>query len=170
MKFFSFILLGAFTSLASADGGYANYCRNATLVKVGNEAGLRAYCATASGDTQCSILSLDKCYGSDVGRMKPKDNGNLSKRCPFNFSELDGTTLKSRCYRTPLKKGSLVWTSADTNVLVAADDGVLKCFNHRATTPPNCKERPVLSGTEPIGMPMSFVYCLYLLFFAFFMW
>ncbi|KAI2464905.1 hypothetical protein F4781DRAFT_435921 [Annulohypoxylon bovei var. microspora] len=148
MKVHNLILLDVFAPPAPAGGGYADDCKNMTLVNVESQVGLRAYCASSSGGPQCSILPLDLCYGTNEAKVIPQNMGNFSKRCYPTHSELNGTILRSGCHRSSYRKGPLTWTELDTNELIFADGGMLKCFNNRATTPQDCGQRPVGSGNK----------------------
>ncbi|KAI1643662.1 uncharacterized protein F4817DRAFT_319545 [Daldinia loculata] len=136
MKASCFILAGVFACHAIADGGYAKNCRNMTLVDLDDpHVGLKASCKVGNKD-QCSILDLWQCYGTDNGILKPQDKGNLP-RC--RSCKLDGTVLECEC-RTD-RKGRHHTSSVDTNDLIVNDNGVLKCFGNRATTPDNCAQK-----------------------------
>ncbi|KAI1453773.1 hypothetical protein F4805DRAFT_442446 [Annulohypoxylon moriforme] len=163
MKFLNSVFLIAFARLASAGGGYANNCKNMTLVSEDNGAGLRAYCSRGSYTPQCSILSLDQCYGSKDGVVVAQDKGAFSNWCPPRDCELNGTVLKSGCHVHMPRKGPLTWSDVDTNDLIVSDNGILRCFDHWGSTLPGCEERPVGSGTEGKYAPIALIGCLYIL-------
>ncbi|KAI0892357.1 hypothetical protein F4806DRAFT_500041 [Annulohypoxylon nitens] len=160
MKFLNLALLCFCAYLVSADGGYAGHCKNITLVKLADELGLRAYCEASSGASQCNILSLDRCYGSDMGLIKSMDNGSMSKRCPLDRPHLNGTVLNTECHKFGSRKSAYVNTSIDTNQLIISDNGILGCFENRATTPHDCAQRTMSSSTDISRIPIVSAMCL----------
>ncbi|KAG4218050.1 hypothetical protein PC116_g33470 [Phytophthora cactorum] len=72
MKTSCLILAGAFACHAVADGGYAKDCQNMALIQSDDTFSLRATCK-AGNKSQCSILDVGKCYGTDAGILKPQD-------------------------------------------------------------------------------------------------
>ncbi|OTB17637.1 hypothetical protein K445DRAFT_9498 [Daldinia sp. EC12] len=150
------ILTGALAWYAAADGGYAKDCQSMAVIQSQDNFSLRATCK-AGNKSQCSILDLGKCYGTDAGILKPRDNGNLP-RC--RSCVLNGTSLECDCRSS--SKGPHHKSSVDTNDLIVNDNGILKCFDNRADAPNDCAQKPLKSGCgnglslDALGYALSF--------------
>ncbi|KAI0008513.1 hypothetical protein F4779DRAFT_435303 [Xylariaceae sp. FL0662B] len=135
------VLLCTFIMKITADGGYLEDCQNMTVTETNGHLGLKADCKTSAGSTQCSLLDLNDCYGADAGRIVPEDGGHFNDACFPQDCQLDGSTLMCRCYKHPQDVGGGHRASRiDTNELITSDNGIIKCFDHRATTPSNCTQ------------------------------
>ncbi|KAI1082892.1 hypothetical protein F5B20DRAFT_530771 [Whalleya microplaca] len=139
MKVLRLLMLGAFVASTNADGGYNSNCKNIAVTVRNGHLALRADCKTNSGSTQCSLLDLNDCYGTDNGYVKPKDGGHFNDLCLPEKSRLDGSKLWNYCRKKkPGQNPGTRRTWIDTNELITSDNGTLKCFEHRATTPTDC--------------------------------
>ncbi|KAI1378091.1 hypothetical protein F4677DRAFT_458794 [Hypoxylon crocopeplum] len=157
MKVLQLILLGVFAYRVNADGGYANDCKNLTAVSISDSFALRAYCPATSGTPQCSILDLNDCYGTNDGTLVERSGGQFHNRCYARDCSLNGTELECRCATRPKHNGLRNFT-IDTNDLVINDHGTLRCFDHGASTPSDCAERPVYSGSSQTLPVCTWVY------------
>ncbi|KAI1097429.1 hypothetical protein F4804DRAFT_339203 [Jackrogersella minutella] len=153
MRFSNLTLLGLFVPFAHAqeDPRYSHHCNNVSLINMDDRFGLRAYCPTSPGkDRQCSILDLDQCYGEVGDLIKPQDMGHLSQRC--FFCQIMETTLECRC-------GNKIRKQVNLDDLIVVDHSSLKCFNNRATTPPDCEQIALASkdNRDPVVQYVSII-------------